>query len=203
LAIYQAGFYGDKEIIKIAQKLFKESKNKKIEANIRSAVYNIVALNGTDKDWKQFIKLYQKERIHEEKARYGYALTHFKNKKLLKQTLEFALSKNVRNQDAPYLIANVWQNEYGRDLTWKFIKNNWKIILKDYGEGGNFLSKILTPLGNYLKEKDAIDAKKFFKINPAPATDRTLKQAYEKIYSNSAWLKADKIKIKKWLEKIN
>lgn len=198
LALSQAGSYGDKKIIKKAQQLFKNKKP--IEANLRSTIYNIVAQNGGEKEWEKFKKLYQKEEMHEEKDRYGQALTSFRKNNLIQKTLKFALSKDVRNQDAPYIIAQTWANKYGRDLTWRFIKNNYKTILKRYGEGGGLISRMITPLGNHIRLKDLNDAKKFFTKNTAPGADRSLNQAYEKIASNSAWLKADKNKIKKWLE---
>ncbi len=205
LILSQVGFYGDKNTIKKAQILFKKRNKSPIDANLRSTVYNIVSrtIDNTNsyKLWKQFHKLYLDENMHEEKERYGIALTKFKNKKILKKTLDFALSIDVRHQDAPSIIANVWQNRYGRELTWKFIQNNWNIILKYYGEGGHFLSKLLNPLRNHINKKDVISAKKFFKKNIAPGADRTLKQIYEKIYSNSAWLKDDKKIIEKWLNK--
>ena len=90
---------------------------------------------------------------------------------------------------------------HGRDLTWKFIKNNWKTILKKYGEGGHFLSRLLSPLGEHVKIKDLRDAQKFFAKNSAPGAERVLKQSYEKIKSNVAWLREDKKNIRKWLEK--
>ncbi len=201
LAISQAGFYGNKKVIKNAQKLFKERNKKKIPADLRFPIYGIVAANGTEKEWKIFEKLYKNEKMHEEKERCGQALTKFKNKKLLEKTLKFSLSKDVRNQDAPFLIAHTWHNEDGQDLTWKFIKNNWKIVLENYGEGGHFLSRLLNPLGNHSNNKDLVDAKKFFAKNYAPGADRTLEQVYERISSNTAWLKADKNKIKNWLKK--
>jgi aminopeptidase N len=164
-------------------------------------VYKIVASNGGNTEWKLFEKLYKKELLHEEKDRFGYALTSFKEKVLIKKTLSFIMSENVKNQDAPHLLATVWQNKDGRDLTWQFIKNNWKIILKKYGEGGHFLSRLLTPLGGHIKLKDLEDAKKFFAKNLAPGADRTIKQAYEKIASNATWLKDDKKNIANWLNK--
>ncbi|MEA3399340.1 MAG: ERAP1-like C-terminal domain-containing protein, partial [Patescibacteria group bacterium] len=86
----------------------------------------------------------------------------------------------------------------GRDLTWKFIKKNYKKILKEYGEGGHFLSGLLTPLGTHLTGLEEI--KKFFKKNTAPGADRTLEQIYEKIESNIAWIKDDKKKINQWMK---
>ncbi|MEA3399217.1 MAG: M1 family metallopeptidase, partial [Patescibacteria group bacterium] len=179
LALSQVAYYGDKKIIKEAQKRFKKGN---IPADLRSIIYNITARNGSEKEWKTFHKMYLKEEMHEEKERCGYALTRFKDKKLLTKTLEFAMSDEVRNQDTPFLITATWRNKEGRDLTWKFIKKNYKKILKEYGEGGHFLSGLLTPLGTHLTGLEEI--KKFFKKNTAPGADRTLEQIYEKIESN-------------------
>lgn len=201
LAISLAGAYGDKDIIKKAQKLFKDRNKNPIRADIRSTVYGIVAQNGTEKDWSVFKKLYASETMHEEKDRMGRALTLFKDKKILEKTLAFAISKDVRTQDAPFIIGSVWTNYYGRDITWKFIKKNYKEILQKYGTGGHFLSRILSPLGVHNTKKDADDIEKFFKKNSAPGSARTIEQSLERIKSNVAWIESDKKTIKQWLNK--
>jgi puromycin-sensitive aminopeptidase len=193
--------YGDTKVINKLKKIFKERENNIIDANIRSVVYKAVASTGNEKDWKLFEHLYKKELLHEEKDRLGYALTAFSDKKLLSKSLSFIMSSSVRDQDAPFLLSAVWNNKEGRELTWIFIRNNWDKLLKIYGDGGHFLSGILTPLGNHIKQKDLKDVRKFFEKNAAPGAERTLEQIYEKITSNAAWIKDDKIIIKKWLEK--
>jgi hypothetical protein len=200
LAIANAAAYGDKKIIKEASEIFDNRKKKPIRADIRSTIYGIVAANGGENRRGEFLKLYKNESFHEEKDRIGHALTRFKDKKILEKTLEFALSKEVRDQDSPFMIAQVWQNINGRGVAWKFVKKNWKQILKRYGEGG-FISRLLSPLEGHKTKEDLIDIKKFFTKNIAPGADRTLEQAYERINSNIAWLKADKNSIKNWLEK--
>jgi aminopeptidase N len=99
------------------------------------------------------------------------------------------------------MLAMVWQNTNGREITWNFVKSNWKILLKKYGEGGHFLSRVISPLGNHTKLSDLKDAQKFFAKNPAPGAERTLTQAYEKIESNAAWFSDDKKIIRDWLNK--
>jgi puromycin-sensitive aminopeptidase len=197
LAISQSVFYGDNNVINKAKKIFIDKS--KIHADIRTAVYRIVASNGGDKEWKLFEKLYKDEPLHEEKERYGFALASFKDKNLLEKTLSFTMSDSVKGQDAPHLLAMVWQNINGKDLTWKFVKSNWKTILKKYGEGGHFLSRLVGPLGNHTQLSDLKDAKKFFAKNAAPGAERTLEQVYERIESNAAWLHDDKKEIEKWL----
>jgi puromycin-sensitive aminopeptidase len=198
LAISQAAFYGDKKIIKEAKTIWK---NNKIEADIRSLIYNIVARNGSIKEWKIFEKMHRESEIHEEKDRCARALTQFKDNELLEKTLEFIMSEEVRDQDTPILLSSTWYNVYGQSLTWQFIKRNWKEIVRRYGEGGFFLSRLLSPLGEHNKLKDLKDAKKFFSKNVAPGAERTLEQVYERIESNAAWLKDDKKSIGKWLGK--
>ena len=201
LALSMSAHYGNQKIIKEAKKLFKNKAKIPIRADIRGVVYSIVAANGGEKEWKLFEKLYRNETFHEEKDRYARALTSFKNKDLLLKTLHFAISKEVRDQDAPFIIVALWQSSYGKDVTWKFIKSNWKIIVKKFGEGGHFLSRVLSPLGTHTKEKDYKDIKNFFTKNVAPGSSRTLLQSYERIESNIAWQKDDKSSIKSWLTK--
>jgi len=199
LAISQAGFYDDKKIIKEAKIIFNNRNLKPIDSDIRSAVYSIVAKNGTYKDWQILKKMYLESEIQEEKNRCIRALTQFKDREIILKTLNFIISKDVRNQDASQFLAMIWKNKWAKDLTWKFIKENWKIILKKYGEGGHSIPRILSPIGNYNAQKELEDIKKFFNKNIAPGAERTLKQAYEKAESNIAWWKDDKKDIKDWL----
>ena len=167
---------------------------------MRGVIYNIVARNGGPKEWKMFKDLYKSEALHEEKERLSRAMTQFKDVDLLQKTLRFAISKEVRDQNSPSLLANTWNNKHGQDITWEFLKDNWDIILKKYGGVGLFLSKILFSLGNHTSINDLKDAKKFFSKNLAPAAEKTLEQAYERIESNVAWLKDDKKSIENWLD---
>lgn len=201
LALSQSILYGNTKVINKLKKIFKERNNNIIDANIRSVVYKAVASTGKQKDWKLFENLYKNELLHEEKDRLGYALTAFSNKEILNKTLSFIMSPNVRDQDAPFLLSAVWQNKEGRELTWIFIRKNWNTLLKIYGDGGHFLSGIISPLGNHIKLKDLKDAKIFFEKNAAPGTERALEQIYEKIASNAAWIRDDIKIIKNWLEK--
>lgn len=200
LALSSSGAYGDKKIIQEAKRLFANRIEKPIRADLRGIVYGIVASKGGEKEWQTFKKLYKDEKMHEEKNRYASAMASFKDIKILKKTLDFAMSDEVRDQDRPSLLCAVWGNRKGREMTWKFIRQNWKTLLKKYGEGGHFLGRLISPLGAHTKKKDAEDAKAFFKKNSLPGGERTLEQALERIYSNDAWIKADKENVKKWLK---
>ncbi len=161
----------------------------------------MIAENGSGSEHKTLKKLYKNEPLQEERNRLARALALFKEQKLLKDTLEFALSDHVRFQDSIHVIAGVWTNPYGRDLAWEFVKKNFKKLRKIYS-GGHFMSRLLGAAGSMIKVSDASDLEKFFKKNPVPEAERTIAQAAEQIRSNAAWLKRDRKGIEKFLKKL-
>ncbi len=201
LIISKAAFAENKEIIKEAKQIFKDRAIRPIDPDIKSVIYGIVASNGNSKDWQEFKRIYKEEKLEEEKERIARAMASFKDKILIKKTLDFAISKEIRDNFAPYFIATVWHNKKAQNIVWNFMKENWNLILKRYGENGLLLSKLLYILGNHTKLEDLKDAKKFFSKNVAPGAERTLEQVYEKIESNIAWIKDDMKDIENWLNK--
>lgn len=183
--------YGDQKLIAHAQKVFATEKSRsKIPADLRGVVYATVARVGTAKEHAQLIDLYKKAPMHEEKNRIGGVLGLFKQKELLEKTLRFALSTDVRPQDSVRIIAGVTVNPLGTDLAWKFIKANWMTFIARY-KGSRELSYLLEPLGVSNSLALAKDLESYIKKNPAPGTERTVKQVLERIRSNAAWLTRD------------
>ena len=201
LALTQASSYEDKKIIKELRSIWNNRMIRPIDKDIRAVVYDTVARNGKEKDWNNMLNLYKRESLEEEKDRISRAMALFKDKKLITKTLDFAMAKEVRDQDRPFIIAVLLQNKESRDIAYKFIKKNWKLILEKYGSGLSLIQKLIYPLENFNKEKNLKDLQKFFKQNVAPGADRTLLQTYEKITSNIAWFSADKKSINNWLSK--
>ena len=61
----------------------------------------------------------------------------------LSATLEFALSGDVRAQDAVGLVGAVAGNPLGRALAWAFVKANWSVFSARYGAGGFAISGLV------------------------------------------------------------
>ncbi len=202
MAIYQAGANGDKEIIDEVRNQFKvyikggEAPHK----DIRSAVYFIVAKNGGNKEFSEFIRLYKKSHLSDEKNRLGEVLGLFTDKKLLQKALDFALSKNVRPQDFFSIFRSVARNPKGRLLAWAFVKKNWNKFIKIYGAGGHIISKVIEPLGSISDKKVAIEIEQFFKKQKSVGVERTVSQVLEMIRAKAEWKNRDSKKIEEWLK---
>ncbi|MDP2788859.1 MAG: M1 family metallopeptidase, partial [bacterium] len=203
LAISRLGRSGDEKVIIRAKKYFAMiKKGVHINPDIRGAVYSVVAKHGGKKEYNEFIKLYKKETLHEEKNRIGGALGDFMNPKLLRETCEFAMSKNVRAQDAIGILSGVGANPLGRDIWFSFIQKNWKTLVSRYGDGGMALSRVVKAISGSAEPKHYADYKKFFKTHDAPGAKRAIDQVLERLEGNIAWRKRDGKIIEKFLKKI-
>lgn len=194
LAIYNSGSYGDKATIKEAQNLFKKiiTNKEDIDSDIRGIVYNLIAENGGEKELEIMIDLYKKEKLDQEKERIGRALTSFRDQKLIKKVLEFAISEHVRSQDTVRFVGGVFINPMGRRIALNFVLEKWGFFSERYGKGGLFMmSRLIEPMGVFTQEKDAEEIEDFFKKRPVPEAERTLAQVLEQIRSNDLWLKRD------------
>ena len=202
MVLYKLGSFGDKDIIKKAQTIYNEtvSSGKSIDPDLRGVVYNLVAENGGKVEWNKLVSMYKQEDNQQEKDRIGRALGLFKSKPLLKKTLEFSISKDVRYQSALGIITSVWGNSNGRYLAWEFVKKNWELLKERYA-GGHYFTRVFSPAGEFTKISDAKDIEKFVAKNPIPEAKRTIAQALEQIYSNAQWLKRDRTGIKRFLSK--
>ncbi|MBU1031848.1 ERAP1-like C-terminal domain-containing protein, partial [Patescibacteria group bacterium] len=196
LVLHSLGSFGDQETIQKAKELFEKGK---IDPDLRSIVYNLVAANGGMEEFETLVKMYKEEENQQEKDRLGRSLGLFKQKEILAKTLEFAISKDVRFQNTLQIIVSVWSNPEGRYLAWEFMKKNWKMLKERYA-GGHYFTKAFIAMGDFTKITDAKDIEKFIAKNPTPEAKRTIAQALEKIYSNAEWLKRDRKGIMNFLK---
>ncbi len=201
LVLGQAGLFGHKEVIAEARRRFAsltENKND-IHPDLRGVVYSITARQGGPKEHATLRSHYISATLPEEKNRIAGAMTQFDSTAQLQKTLDFALSKNVRFQDATTIMGAVWANPAGRDLAWNFLKDNWKILNERYG-GTPFMPRLLESGKTFTTKKQVGDFQKFFKKYSVPSAARTIEQVIEKALSNEAWVKRDQKKLPKLLQ---
>lgn len=162
-----------------------------LPADLRSTCYKAVLQNGDLTTFNEMLRLYRATDLHEEKDRISRALGSISNVDILRKVIAFAMSNEVRAQDSVFVIVSVAINPKGRDMTWNYFKENWKILLDRY-EGGFLLSRLIKYLTeNFSTEERALEVEQFFKEHEFPGTERTVSQSIETIRLNVAWLKRD------------
>lgn len=162
-----------------------------LPADLRSTCYKAVLQNGDQATFDEMLRLYRATDLHEEKDRISRALGCINNVDILRKVIDFAMSDEVRSQDAVFVIVSVAINPRGRDMTWNYFKENWKVLLDRY-EGGFLLSRLIKYLTeNFSTEERALEVELFFKEHEFPGTERTVSQSIETIRLNVQWLKRD------------
>jgi puromycin-sensitive aminopeptidase len=169
-----------------------------VDTDLKGVIYNLVAENSGAREWEIFKDRYIKEESQQEKERLASALSSFRDPKLLQKTLEFAMGKHVRFQDAWIFIVRVWMSPEGRDLAWEYVKKNWDKLYAIYS-GGHYLSRLIQTAEGFTTKERAEDVKGFFKGKDILDAKRALAQALEQIYINEAFLERDREKVKQFL----
>lgn len=162
-----------------------------LPADLRMACYLAQIKNASQSDFEEMLSLYRKVDLHEEKDRISRALGYTRNIDLLRKVIDFAMSPEVRAQDAVFVLSSVAINPRGREMSWEFFKENWKTLFNQY-EGGFLLTRLVKHLTeNFATVEKYEEIEKFFKSNEFPGVERTIQQSLETIKLNVAWLERD------------
>jgi aminopeptidase N len=121
----------------------------------------------------------------EEYYRFFNALAWFRDPALVKATLDFAISADVRTQDRGALLELLLEQPWSRDTAWQFIKAQWNTLIETLGTFQG-IPQIVGGLGAMCRAADAADVEAFFAKNPVPAAQRGLQQAIERIETCAA-----------------
>jgi puromycin-sensitive aminopeptidase len=78
---------------------------KPVDAALAAAAVNVVAANGDGADYERYWTAYRESPTPQEQYRYLFALPAFRDPALLERTLDAAYGDDIRNQDAPLVVA--------------------------------------------------------------------------------------------------
>ena len=134
----------------------------------------------------------------EDMFRYLGALGEFRTPALVERSLEYAISPQVRSQDAPFLIDSLLSNHDTQDQAWDFIRQHWPQV---QAKLTNFsATAVVNGAENFCDASHKQQVRDFFSQHPIPAAQRALEQTLEFI-GNCIDLKAQQApKLASWLQ---
>ena len=165
-----------------------------ISADIREAVYSIVAIYGNSIVLDQLFALYDKTNDDQEKRRILNALSGAgcNDGSLVERVLEFLMSDKVLTSDAPLVIERMSAHNKPGMIAWNFIKTNWQdMVARFHGDGvGKLLPRAIEGLvGSFNHEGMLHDAEEFLDAHPLEGGKNAFTRALEKARSNVSWKK--------------
>ena len=196
----QSGSYQDEETLGQASDLFRQylENPDAVHPDLRGVVFSLAAQAGDRATYDQLWDLEERTSLQEEKIRLLLATSRFQDVGLLNETLERALSSRVRSQDTITVVGSVAANPRGRQPAWEFVKNNWAEFDRRYGGGGFGLMRLVSICSSFTTDEQRADVENFFTEHPAPAAERTIRQALERVRLNIRWLEHNRPALNDW-----
>ena len=112
-------------------------------------------------------------------------------------------SGGIRKQDGAKILARIGENKIGRDITWDWIRSNWKYISSYFDTSissylGRAISAITSDFNTDLQLQELED---FYHTNKAylRTAERQTKNAIQWVRVNNAWMKRNFETIVNWL----
>ena len=202
-ALSQLGSYGDEQTLKEAVARFTVYREDRsgVHPDIRGVVFGLAARQGDRSTYNAIWDLYRRATLEEEKLRLLMALGNFERPELLSETLDRALSDEVRLHDAISVVGTVSGNRLGRDMAWEFIKSNWEEFDRRYANIGFGIMRLVSTTSRFTTAERRHDVEAFFRDHPVPSAERTVRQSLERIDLNVAWLERNRLDLAKWFAK--
>ncbi len=179
------------DAIKKAIEIFENRQLRPVISNLRGVVYTTVARHGDRNDFVQMVNMHNSSDNSEERLSLTAAITNFKQKELIKESLDLIKSEKVRLQDVAYWISDSFANRYAKELTWEWLKENWQWLKMNIGTDLSFYMMPRYVARAYSDDKFLSEFKKFFIANLGSSFNRPLDQAIETINWQAKWKKRD------------
>ena len=171
----------DPEALAVARKLSEQTLRdaSSVDSDLAGAALTVAATNGDAAFYDQLMAGLRAAKTPEEYYRYFYTLPDFTDPQLLGRTLQFAISSDVRSQDALGLISGVMASSAGQTLAWDFVRSHWAEVEK---AGGPFASaQVVVSAGSFCDAQLRDGVSDFLSAHRVPAAERAFRQSMERI----------------------
>jgi aminopeptidase N len=150
-----------------------------VDRQLAGSAFRVAALNGDAAFYDRLAAGLKNPKSPEEYYMRLFTLAEFSDPKLLQRTLDYAVSPDVRSQDALGLITSVLGNPAGEKVAWDFIQSHWDAVQK---AGGPFASaQVVGATSVFCSSNMRDQVTDFFAAHKVEAAERTYKQSIERI----------------------
>ncbi len=171
----------DPEVLAQARKIADKALDNpaSVDRELAGSAFRLAALSGDQAFYDRLLAGLKNAKSPEEYYMSLFTLPRFGNPKLLQRTLDYAISPDVRSQDALGLISSVMSNPAGEKLAWDFVLAHWDAVQK---AGGVFASaEVVGATDSFCDAHMRDQVVDFFAAHKIEAAERTYRQSIERI----------------------
>jgi len=150
-----------------------------LSPDVVTAVVGVLAAAGGAEAYEIILGEYRRAANPQDKIRYLMALAGSEDPELLRRTLEFCLTDEVRNQDAPLVVGNVLASRAGRHLAWPWMEAHWDELLGRFPH--NLLIRTVEGIASIASEEAAQRVHRWLADHPLPVGGPRVAQLEERM----------------------
>ncbi len=170
-----------------------------VETTLADTALGVAARNGDEALFNRLQKESTEAANPQSRSDALHALAFFREPALEKRALDYAVSGQVRNQDAAAFIASELRGRDTRDLAWEYIQDNWDKVAAQLTEFGG--AYIVGATGSFCSADRIDQVASFFAAHKVAASTRTLTRAEDQINDCIDLRSAQEQNLKAWLAK--
>jgi len=150
-----------------------------VDREMAMGAFALAALNGDQVFYDRLMTALKNSKSPEEYYMYLFTLPQFGDPKLLQRALDYAISPDVRSQDALQLVTGVISTPVGEKLAWDFVLAHWDAVQK---AGGPFASaQVVGATSSFCDAHMRDQVVDFYAAHKIEAAERTYRQSIERI----------------------
>jgi puromycin-sensitive aminopeptidase len=155
-----------------------------VAPDIVDALVAIVAWTGSEADYETFRERSINAATPQEEVRYLFALPGFREERLMKRTLDLALTE-IRTQNAPFVVARGLANRWCGSLAWAWLESHWDEVLERFPN--NTTAPMLEGLAALNTPELRERIHRFMASHPVPHAQRLIDQTLEHLDVRTAF----------------
>jgi aminopeptidase N len=173
-------------------------KDKTLDATLSDASVLVSVSNGDAALYDKVLAISRNSGDPAKKTNALHTLARFRDPALVKRTLDYSVSGEVRNQDNWTVLVALLRDRETRDQTWDYIQKNWdKVHAQLTVYSGE---EIVRATGSFCTVQQRDEVVNFFATHKVESSERTLAKAVDSINDCIQLRSAQETDFHKWLE---
>jgi aminopeptidase N len=154
-------------------------KDKTLDATLSDAAVFASASNGDAVLYDKVLAVSRNSGDPGEKSDALRTLARFRDPALVKRTLDYTVSGEVRNQDSWTVLVALLRNRETRNLTWDYLRKNWDAVHAQLTVSSG--ADLVRATGSFCTVPQRDEVVDFFAVHKVDAAERTLAKAVDSI----------------------
>lgn len=165
---------------------------------VLSDITSVAAMGGDAKLYESYERAYRSASDSRDRVRLLTAMSKFRDPALLRRTLDFAMTDEVRSQDFASVFTTTIGNPAGTELAWQYLTENWPAISKKLPPG--HVGRIIAAAGQAACDPAWTDrVKQFTSQKSVRQAKQATSQALERIAACSELRKTQQQGLGGWI----